>query len=178
MKQKLQLKIQAWLDGELPDKQSRRLGDWIARDAEAGRLAADLGRVKQVMLRNEIVRTLHETREFYWSKIERQIQREAVSSHPAGPPWYARWRRLLVPAAGAALLAGGLVLQLRPARFPTFDEVTATGEGMEAVTYHDQSAQMTVVWLEDNTPAAPEKQPNQKSTAPMQDEPDAGIDLE
>ncbi|HZM01666.1 MAG TPA: hypothetical protein VFC44_01470 [Candidatus Saccharimonadales bacterium] len=31
----------------------------------------------------------------------------------------------------------------------TFDEISSTGEGMEAVTFHDQSAGMTVVWLQD-----------------------------
>jgi hypothetical protein len=177
MKHRLQLKIQAWLDGELPQRQNRRVGHWIASDAEAGALAADLGRVKQAMLHNEVARTLSDSREFYWSKIERQIQRQAATARPASLSWLARWRRLLAPAAALALLMGALRLELGPARSPTFDEITATGDGMEAVTFHDQSAQMTVVWLQDRSQPAPENQQNQK-TAPMQDEPDFGFDLD
>jgi hypothetical protein len=178
MRQKLQLKIQAWLDDELPERQSRRVGRWVARNAEAGALAADLRRVKQAMLGNETVRTLPETRQFYWSKIERQIQRQAAPTRPAPLPWLTRWRRLLAPAAAMALLMGALLLELGPARVPTFDDITSTRDGMEAVTFHDQSAQMTVVWLQDNAPAAPEKQQNQDTVAPLQDEPDSGFDLE
>jgi anti-sigma factor RsiW len=77
MKHDLELKVQAWLDGELPDHEARRIGEWIARDAEASALAAELGCIRQAMLRNETAGTLDESREFYWSKIERQIQREA-----------------------------------------------------------------------------------------------------
>jgi anti-sigma factor RsiW len=178
MKHRLQLRIQAWLDGELPQRQYRRVGLWIARDAQAGALAADLRRVKQAMLRNEIVRTLSESREFYWSKIERQIQRQAAAAPPARLPWLARWRRLLAPAAALALLMGALLLELGPVRSPTFDEITATGDSMEAVTFHDQSAQMTVVWLQDRSLTAPENQQSQKTAAPMQDEPDFGFDLD
>ncbi len=41
----------------------------------------------------------------------------------------------------------------------TFDEISSTGEGMEAVTFHDQSAGMTVVWLADTEQAAPAETP-------------------
>ncbi len=178
MRQKLQLKIQAWLDGELPERHSRRVGRWVARDAGAGALAADLRRVKQSMLGNETVRTLPDTRQFYWSKIERQIQRQAAPRPPAPMHWLTRWRRLLAPVAVMALLIGALRLELGPGRPPTFDEITSTRDGMDAVTFHDQSAQMTVVWLQDNTPAAPEKPQNQNTAPPLQDEPDSGFDLE
>jgi len=178
MKHKLELKIQAWLDGELPERENRRIGLWIARDEEAGGLASDLGRVKQAMLRNESVRTLPETREFYWSKIERQIQRESAPGRSAGLPWLARWRHWLAPATAVAVLAGALVLEFRQGHTATFDEITATGEGMEAVTFHDQSAHMTAVWLLDNSPAVPENQGTQDTTAPVPDDPDSGFDLE
>src|SRR5580658_8042220 len=105
MKHELELKVQAWLDGELPDHEARRLGEWIARDPEASALAAELGCVRQAMFGNEAAGPLGESREFYWSKIERQIQREAGARRTDGLPWYARWRRFMAPMAGAAALA-------------------------------------------------------------------------
>jgi hypothetical protein len=177
MKHELELKVQAWLDGELPDQEARQLGEWIARDSEASALAAELGCVRQAMLRQENARALGESRGFYWSKIERQIQREASVRRTDGLPWFARWRKYLAPLTGVAALACLLVLAVTRSGMPTFDEIFATGGGMEAVTFHDQSAQMTVVWLQDNSPAATMEQPAPKSIR-YEDEPGTVIDLE
>jgi hypothetical protein len=54
-------------------------------------------------------------------------------------------------------------MAVRPFAAPTFDEISATGEGMEAVTFHDQSAGMTVVWLADAMPAQPLEAPDAKT---------------
>src|SRR5580658_1748549 len=70
MKHELELKVQAWLDGELPDHEARQMGEWIARDSEAAALAAELGCIRQAMFRQETAGTLGESREFYWSKIQ------------------------------------------------------------------------------------------------------------
>jgi hypothetical protein len=176
MKHELALKVQAWLDGELPDQEARRVGEWIARDAEASALAAELGCIKQAMFRNEEAGALGESREFYWSKIERQIEREAGLRRTDGLPWYARWRTYMAPLAGAAALGCILLMAVWQSASPTFDEISSTGEGMEAVTFHDQSAQMTVVWLQDSSAAA-EDQPASESIR-YEDEPGTVIDLE
>jgi anti-sigma factor RsiW len=176
MKHELELKVQAWLDGELPDHEARRVGGWIARDAEASALAAELGCMKQAMFRNEEAGVLGESREFYWSKIERQIEREAGLRRTDGLPWYARWRRYMAPLAGAAALGCMLLMAVRQSASPTFDEISSTGEGMEAVTFHDQSAQMTVVWLQDSSKAT-KAQPASQSIR-YEDEPGTVIDLE
>ena len=48
---------------------------------------------------------------------------------------------------------------------------------MEAVTYHDQSGQMTVVWLQNSSPAAPQRAvPNVKSPTQTTDESDGEMD--
>jgi hypothetical protein len=65
----------------------------------------------------------------------------------------------------------------RHAASPIFDEISMTGDSMEAVTFHDQSAQMTVVWLQDNNPSAAEQQ-NHKPDVPAQDQGDSEMDLE
>jgi anti-sigma factor RsiW len=176
MKHDLRLKVQAWVDGELPDGEARRIGEWIARDAEASALAAELGCLRQAMLRNETAAVLGESREFYWSKIERQIQREAGLRRAAGLPWYARWRGYLAPMAGAAALVCVLLMAVWQEASPTFDEISSTSEGMEAVTFHDQSAQMTVVWLQDAI-APPEVKPAQINLQ-YEGEPGSVIDVE
>jgi hypothetical protein len=176
MKQDLQLKVQAWLDGELPDQEARRIAEWIARDAEASALAAELGCVKQAMFRNEAAAASGESREFYWSKIERQIQREAGLRRGDATPWYARWRRYLAPAVGVAGLACVLVIAIRQAAPPSFDEISSTIEGMEAVTFHDQSSQMTFVWLQDKTSAPAQDKPVQEPVRP-QEAPESVVDM-
>jgi hypothetical protein len=176
MKHDLELKVQAWLDGELPDREARHIGEWIAGDAQASALAAELGCIRQNMRGNETACALGENREFYWSKIERQIRREATQPRPDALPWYARWRKYMAPMAGAAALACAFVVAIWERESPAFDESASTGEGMEAVTFHDQSAQMTVVWLQDNS-AAGQDQPAPKNLR-YEDEPGTVIDLE
>jgi len=164
MKHDLELKVQAWLDGELPDHEARQMGELIAQNSEAAALAAELGCIRQSMFRQEPVVSLAESREFYWSRIRRQIEREAVSRQPVGVPWYAVLRRYMGPLAGAAALGCVLLLAVARNGSQTFDEISSTGEGMEAVTFHDQSAQMTVVWLQDSSSAATDIQAASKNT--------------
>ena len=61
---------------------------------------------------------------------------------------------------------------------PTFDEISATDEGMEAVTFHDQSGQMTVVWLQDNSPQAAPEQPTRNAGAPAEEPVDSDVEIE
>jgi negative regulator of sigma E activity len=176
MKHELELKIQAWLDGELPDHEARRMGELVAHDSEAAALAAELGCIRQAMFRQEAPVPLPESREFYWSKIQRQIEREAGVRRPIDVPWSARLRRYLAPLTGAAAVACLLLLAVVRGGAPAFDEISSTGDGMEAVTFHDQSAQMTVVWLQDSS-AATEVQPVKKIIR-NEDEHGTVIDLE
>jgi anti-sigma factor RsiW len=176
MKHELELKVQAWLDGELSDHEARRMGELIAHDSEAAALAAELGSIRQAMFRQEAAVPLAESREFYWSKIQRQIQREAGSRRPDAVPWYARLRRYIGPLAGAAALGCVLLLAVVRNGSPSFDEISSTGDGMEAVTFHDQSAQMTVVWLQDSSAAM--EVPSVQKSVPTEDSSGTVIDLE
>ncbi len=54
MKHEQELKIQAWLDGEMSNHEAARIADWVSRDAEAGELAAELGTVRKTMTENEV----------------------------------------------------------------------------------------------------------------------------
>lgn len=175
MKHDLQLKVQAWLDGELPEHEARQVGEWIANDAKASALAAELGSVQRAISGNETNAVLTDSREFYWSKIERQIRREEAQTPAHAPvPWYARWRRYMAPLAGAAALGCALLVAVVQHSSPA-DEISSAGSGMEALTFHDQSAGMTVVWLQDNSAPAEEKP--LFNNAMFEDEPGTVIDL-
>ncbi len=159
----LELELQAWLDGELSAPKARRIDPKIVGDEEASRLITEMQAIKSALAGNEMARTVPETRALYWSKIERQVQRQAHSLRPVQAPRQAMWRCWLAPVLGFAALACLLLLAVKPYAPPAFDEISSTGEGMEAVTFHDQSAGMTVVWLTDTAPARPIESPDAKT---------------
>jgi anti-sigma factor RsiW len=150
MNQDLEFKLQAWLDGELSPTEARSIGREIAGNAEAAALVAELQTIKSVLAGNETSVPVPETREFYWSKIAREIERGAASSRPAPAPRVAAWQKWLSPLAGIISLACIALMATKSFAPAAFDEISSTGEGMEAVTFHDQSAGMTVVWLADS----------------------------
>src|SRR5262245_32747545 len=135
-----QLKLQAFLDGELPEKEAREVASLVARDAEAADLLKELRNTRQAIAGFEQGVKLPETREFFWSKIERDIQRlEAAKPGPARP-LMARFWRLLVPVgalAGLALAAliGGTQLGLWHPSGVSDAEMTLADSG--AFTYED-----------------------------------------
>src|SRR5689334_12270401 len=107
MNHESQLKLQAYLDGELSAWQSRRVAAWLAQDAEARMLLAELRNTAAALPGNELEVKLPESREFYWGKIESRIL--TVTPEPAlteRAPW-AVWswlRPRLVPVCAVAAL--------------------------------------------------------------------------
>jgi anti-sigma factor RsiW len=174
MNHEFELKIQAWLDGEMSDQEAARIADLVANDPKAGALALELGTIRTAMAGNELLAPLPETREFHWSKIARQIESEtSVAPGREGVSWAARWRKFVLPLGGVAALACTFALVLQQMRQPTFDEISATNQGMDAITFHDQSAGMTVVWLQDNSQSTDAAQPAKKAALD-----DANSDIE
>src|SRR5882672_8845347 len=100
-----QLDLQAFLDGELPEKKAREMAALVARDTEARDLLAELRHTRQALSQFEPIRALPESREFYWSKIEQAIGREELQPSRAPVSWFAALRRFLVPAGAVAALA-------------------------------------------------------------------------
>jgi anti-sigma factor RsiW len=147
-----QLKLQALLDGELPEKEARETAAWVARDAEAADLARELRQTRQALADAEPGLRVAESREFYWSRIERDIRRLEQAPTLSQPvSVLARLRRLLVPVSAVAalvviVLATGLWVGFwgRPIRPDT--EMTMADSG--AFTYHDYANGTTLVWLD------------------------------
>jgi anti-sigma factor RsiW len=152
MNEELQLKLQAYLDGELPAGEAREVADLLAQNAEAGALLAELKNTRAALKAFESELKLPEPREFYWSKIERQIGRlEKPEVVDAPPAWLsALLRRFLVPAGALAALviAGILVTRQTPPGSPLGVPETETAfADSDAFTYRDYSTGMTLVWL-------------------------------
>ena len=144
-----QLKLQAYLDRELPESEAREVSARLARDPDATALLNELRQTHGCLAGFKDGVKLPETREFYWSKIQREIQRQeaSVSRPSAARPGLALLRRLLLPVSGVAvvLLVALASLRVNPPSSPAGMEVTLADSG--AFTYHDYSAGATLVWL-------------------------------
>jgi len=164
MKQQQQhLKLQAWVDGELPDGEARRLAALVAEDTAAQALVSELRALQAAMRGSEMTRAVPDSREFYWSKIQRQIEREARQAPGAAAAaplsWLRLWQRIALPLAAVAAAACVALVAVKPAPPRAVaspgDEIMATSEAMDTMTYHDQSTGLTIVWLQDKNAAAP-----------------------
>ena len=163
MKHDDQLKLQAWLDGELPAREAAEVQAGLAATADGRALLAELRNTTAAFSGHEAGVTLPESREFFWSKIERQIAREAAAiDRPApGLSWLARLRRQLIPLTGFAtvtVVCGVVTLHSLTGTDPVA-EMELANEDIGACTYHDQANKMTVVWFSDRssaTEAAPD----------------------
>jgi len=170
MNGELQLKLQSWLDGELPEREARRLAVWVAQNPAAQALVEELRMTKSLLAGNEPPLQVPESREFYWSKIERAIQRsEPVEEAREAIPWWAAWRRYLAPAAAVVLVAGVTLFTVKlihpsdtddASRF--LDVVENLSEYTESFAFRSQTENMFVVWIhakEQNQTSEPEADP-------------------
>ncbi|MEW6161592.1 MAG: hypothetical protein AB1813_29525 [Verrucomicrobiota bacterium] len=146
-----QLKLQAYLDGELPPDEAKEIARFLEADPEARDLYLELKSTHQLLSGNEPEIKLPESRDFYWSKIERQIhQLEPQSKAPARSPW-SGWLRFAAPMAGLAVIAIALLITLNPERTPQDLSILKTietpVEDASLISFHSEEAGMTVVWL-------------------------------
>jgi anti-sigma factor RsiW len=151
MTEEQQLKLQAFLDGELPEKDAKEVAAWVARDAEATDLLGELRNTRKALADYEPALKLPESREFYWSKIQREIQRlEPVQTPKKSLSVFALLRRVLLPLGSVAVLAIVGVLAYRqfssPGELPRA-QVSAMLADVGAIHYRDQAQGMTVIWL-------------------------------
>lgn len=147
------LKLQAYLDGELDGRDAAQTAAYLEQDAEARALQAELANIKAVLAANEPEMKLPESREFYWSKIERAVRQQTALPVESGfLPGYPRWFRILAPAFGAALLMAAAVSVARLATTPStltyLHEIETPLEDTSSISFHSEAAGMTVVWVQ------------------------------
>jgi len=157
MNQELQLKLQAYLDGELPDGEAAEARELIARDREAQALFDELTNTNTALAGHEAEVKLPETREFYWSKIQREIARlETPVAAPVAEPGisWAGWvlrRWLPVSGLAAASCAVVLLMLLSGNTQAQLAEMELNSDKMGAYTFRDQKEKMTMIWFYDRT---------------------------
>lgn len=152
MKDETAIKLQAWVDGDASAPPPAEVAALLERDPEAKAVVAMLRVTRDVLREGEPPMTLPETREFYWSKIERAIVREQVREEQ--PPsirragWLLRW---LAPAgilAMLALLVASPVLRGRPGLGGRpMAEIDSPLDDLSSFTFRSESEGMTVVWV-------------------------------
>jgi anti-sigma factor RsiW len=143
-----QLKIQAYLDGELPEAEVSVVARRLAHDLPASALLTELRQTREALAGNELRPVLPESREFYWSKIQREIQRQETPAAAAASrlSLAALLYRLLAPASAMAMLA--LAALIATGQFhPRGASPETALDDSGAFTYHDYSAGATLVWL-------------------------------
>ena len=151
--QETQIKIQAFLDGELAGTEAREIAALIAKDRDAAALHTELKNTRRALVGAEQGITLPETREFYWSKIRRDIERlEQPQPAQAAPTLWQLLGRLLKPvAAVAAVVVLGSVLFHQMDGLNGGSDVLVASADMDAITYRDDSDGTTYVWFADAT---------------------------
>lgn len=146
------LLLQSWVDGEISAADARRAAQLAEHDPEARALVAELRNTRSWLAAGEPHRVLPESREFFWSKVEREIQ-GPIARVPARKPaswnrWFLRW---FAPAGAVAVLAflllspafetGGWLKPVRGA------EIESPQEDVSSYTFRSESDRMTVVWI-------------------------------
>lgn len=154
MKTEMLLQIQSWVDGRLSARESAETERFVSANADAQALVAELRMTKLAFAGNEPAVKLPETHEFFWSKVEREIARQAaagVRREAAGffaPGW---WRRALVPVGSfAALALVALIAVVANRAEEGVDRVESQLEGVKPVTYDVPG--MKVIWIDRDEP--------------------------
>ena len=146
-----QLKLQALLDGELPEAEAREVTTRLAGDREAAGLQEELRNTRQALAGFEAGIPLPESREFFWSKVEREIQRlETPPPTAAKASYWTLFHRFLVSASAVAVVLVGALVLIRPAGMSTSTGTAETETALAdsgAFTYRDYAAGTTLVWL-------------------------------
>lgn len=154
MNQDLILKYQAYVDGELPEAEARKLAEAIAADAAASALVEELRQTKAMLAGNEPQVALPETREFHWSKIQREIERLEREPVRTSGGWLDAWRRVLAPLSGVAVvvcLAIGILKFYDNGSLPDLTPDLAEIENLSehSTSFSFRSDNMFVVWVQD-----------------------------
>jgi anti-sigma factor RsiW len=146
-----QLKLQAFFDGELPEREARDTAAWVARDPEATAMLRELRNTRQALAQGAPVPKVPASREFYWSRIRQEIERLEQSVQAAKPlSFFSIVRRVLLPVGSAAALM--LFLALAGVHFGFFGPSMSPDSEMtlanaNAFTYRDFASGSTLVWV-------------------------------
>lgn len=145
------LKVQAYVDGELSPRERAKTERLLQRDPSAQALASELKSTQQLLAANQPVYPLPEPKDFFWSKVAREIDR--ASAAPQVPARWAApaWLRWTIPAAACALIASLFLL----AKFPRPAPLDRSAPDAEVAiadksgfAFNSETDGMSVVWVQ------------------------------
>lgn len=142
-----ELKLQAFLDGELDARETREVEALIAQDAPSAALLQELKWTKGAIVGNEAEVKLSESREFFWGKIERAIEagEKQAATAPVGRAW---WMKLLYPATGLAAMAA-VMFAISGGRTGGGEGTESVSEDVNAISFRSEAEAMSVVYVAD-----------------------------
>jgi len=112
MKKEERLEIQAWIDGELPPPRTAQTANLVQSNDQAQALADEMRAVQSSLRIGEDQAQLDDSRDFYWSQIESQIELQIEAEEPIpavlepklSPSPVASLMRWVVPAGSLAAI--------------------------------------------------------------------------
>ena len=139
MKLEQALEVQALLDGQLDAGRKAEVERLVQDDAGAAALVAELQSVSHALRTHESPLAVPDSREFYWSQIQRRIAAEEVvrdRSRSSGS--ILGWIRWLAPALGVAAVAA--ILAMRGGSPTTLADSSV-------MTFRSDADAITIHWL-------------------------------
>lgn len=148
-----ELKLQAYVDGELSAQETAVVHERLSRDAVGQSLVTELRNTKAALAENETELKFPESREFFWSKVQEEIERQdRAPASVLRVNWITWVRHHLVSVGGAALLTCLMAVMLLHGRGAgPLGEMDMASDEMGTYTYRDQQAKMTLVWFYDKS---------------------------
>ena len=142
------LNLQAYVDGELDSSRRAEVERVLASDAEARLLVEGLRQLSDLVRSHEPVARVPESREFYWSQIQKRIAvAEATGNRESREVSGAlQWLRWLAPALGVAAVAVLIALPTREAS----GVAQAGGSALEdavSMTFRSDADGVTIHWI-------------------------------
>ncbi len=166
MNREFELKLQAYLDGELGPREARQIEARLQAEPEAQALLSELRLTTGALRGNEPEYKLPETREFYWSKIERGIEAAERAPRPWTWPalgWLFRYWPQLSGATAAALLLLAATAHFHLLAKPGWDDIENPLSETGTFCFRSEPDRMTLVWVYDRPQEERPQEPDEAS---------------
>ena len=131
MRNEDELRLQAWVDGEIHTNEDTSLAEWIKSHPKAREVFDEIRSIKTLLKAGEKPVKVRETREFYWAQIDRRIDAVEIEKpygveEPASS-WMIWCRQWLVPVGG--LVAVLVLISMNGMQLGVLPEIPAGTSG-------------------------------------------------
>ncbi len=146
MKLETMLEIQSSVDGQLDNQRRGAVARLMSSDTEARELHQQLTSVRMALRQHEPAIPVPESREFYWSQIERRLQVGKMASVSAPSHSLAIWR-WLAPMVGLSAVVAVIALQPFASSGLHSFQVGPGNPQATTVTFSSEADGVTIHWI-------------------------------